>query len=125
MRVMFRRRQRERKLDVFFPAKKAQDVRRAMVGVQYIELFFPVVIKLSRHNKKTAYFPPEPKTDITAQPARQTTRTFFPVLKGAGLPIARQDSLDASCHHFCVIPGSTLPSLVLTAVIGTDCRHWY
>jgi hypothetical protein len=31
MRVMFRRRQRERKLDVFFSAKKAQDVRRAMV----------------------------------------------------------------------------------------------
>ena len=28
-------------------------------------LFFPVVIKLSRHNKKTAYFPPEPKTDTT------------------------------------------------------------
>ena len=38
---------------------------------------FPVVIKLSRHNKKTAYFPPEPKTDTTAQPARQTTVTFF------------------------------------------------
>ncbi len=29
---MFRRRQRERKLDVFFSAKKAQDVCRAMVG---------------------------------------------------------------------------------------------
>jgi hypothetical protein len=29
---MFRRRQRERKLDVFFSAKKAQDVRRAAVG---------------------------------------------------------------------------------------------
>jgi hypothetical protein len=30
-RVMFHRRQRERKLDVFFSAKKAQDVCRAMV----------------------------------------------------------------------------------------------
>ena len=40
-------------------------------------LFFPVVIKISRHNKKTANFPPEPKTDTTAQPARQTTVTFF------------------------------------------------
>jgi hypothetical protein len=29
---MFRQRQRERKLDVFFSAKKAQDVRRAMVN---------------------------------------------------------------------------------------------
>ncbi len=36
--------------------------------------FFPVVIKLSRRNKKTANFPPEPKTDT---PARQTTGTFF------------------------------------------------
>ena len=39
--------------------------------------FFPVVIKISRHNKKTANFPPEPKTDTTAQPARQTTVSFF------------------------------------------------
>jgi hypothetical protein len=31
MRVMFCRRQRERRLDVFFPAKKAQDVRRVVV----------------------------------------------------------------------------------------------
>ena len=65
-------------------------------------LFFPVVMKISRHNKKTANFPPtddciffsgrnqnfpplqknanfppEPKTNTTAQPARQTTVTFF------------------------------------------------
>ncbi len=39
--------------------------------------FFPVVIKLSRHNKKTAYFPPEPKTDTTAQPVRNT-KNYFP-----------------------------------------------
>ncbi len=32
---MFRRRQRERKLDVFFPAEKAQDVRRPGDGVPY------------------------------------------------------------------------------------------
>ena len=31
-------------------------------------------MKISRHNKKTANFPPEPKTD---KPARQTTGTFF------------------------------------------------
>jgi hypothetical protein len=31
---MFRRRQRERKLDVFFPAKKAQDVCRAITTSQ-------------------------------------------------------------------------------------------
>ncbi len=36
--------------------------------------FFPVVMKIFRHNKKTAIFPPEPKTDT---PARQTTGTFF------------------------------------------------
>jgi hypothetical protein len=34
-------------------------------------------MKLSRHNNKPAYFPPEPKTDTTAQPARQTTRTIL------------------------------------------------
>ena len=39
--------------------------------------FFPVVIKISRHYKKNANFPPEPKTDTTAQPARQTTVSFF------------------------------------------------
>jgi hypothetical protein len=32
MRAMFRWRQRERKLDLFFPAKKAQDVRRGEVS---------------------------------------------------------------------------------------------
>jgi hypothetical protein len=44
---------------------------------------------ISRQNQKTnttpqlygsttkIYFPPEPKTDTTAQPARQTTRTLF------------------------------------------------
>jgi hypothetical protein len=31
MRAMFCRQQRERKLDVFFPAKKAKDVCRAVV----------------------------------------------------------------------------------------------
>jgi hypothetical protein len=32
MRAMFCRRQRERILDLFFPAKKAQDVRQGEVG---------------------------------------------------------------------------------------------
>ena len=36
--------------------------------------FFPVVMKISRQNKKTANFPPERKTDT---PARQTTGTFL------------------------------------------------
>ena len=40
-------------------------------------LFFSGRNKLSRHNKKTANFPPEPKTDTTAQPARQTKVSFF------------------------------------------------
>ncbi len=40
-------------------------------------LFFPVVIKISRHYKKNANFPPEPKTNTTAQPTRQTTVSFF------------------------------------------------
>jgi hypothetical protein len=39
--------------------------------------FFPVVIKIYRHDKKNANFPPEPKTNTTAQPARQTTVSFF------------------------------------------------
>ncbi len=30
--------------------------------------------------------------------------SFITVLKGAGLPIARRDSPDASCHHSCIIP---------------------
>ena len=56
--------------------------------------FFPVVMKISRHNKKTANFPPEPKTDT---PARQTTGTFFPVVTiffpaaTKKLPISRQN----------------------------------
>jgi hypothetical protein len=36
---MSRPRQRERKLDVFFPTKKAQDVRRAVVnGTSFVPL---------------------------------------------------------------------------------------
>ncbi len=42
--------------------------------------FFPQREKYSKYivvcTTKT-YFPPEPRTDTTAQPARQTTRTFF------------------------------------------------
>ncbi len=34
-------------------------------------------MRISRHNKKSANFPPEPKTDTTAQLARQTTVSIF------------------------------------------------
>ena len=34
---------------------------------RWLYLFFPVVIKLSRHNKITANSPPEPKTDTIQQ----------------------------------------------------------
>ena len=43
--------------------------------------FFSGCNKTFPPQKKTAYFPPEPKTDTTAQPTRQTIRTyFFPVV---------------------------------------------
>ncbi len=48
MRVMFRRRQQERKVDVFFSTKKAQDVCRAVVDCTEKEMVgkqrrYPVV----------------------------------------------------------------------------------
>jgi hypothetical protein len=72
----------------FFPVSKTDTTAQPARQTTTIEIFFPVVIKLSRHNKKTAYFLPEPKTDTTAQPARQTTKTcFFPVV------------IKLSCHN--------------------------
>jgi hypothetical protein len=43
---MFCRRQRERKLHVFFPAKKTQDVRRAMVTGSLASIGIDIILVL-------------------------------------------------------------------------------
>jgi hypothetical protein len=50
---MFCRQQRERKLDVFFPPKKAQDVHRAMVPATIV--FFLAGTLFSTSRKKDLY----------------------------------------------------------------------
>ena len=57
----------------FPPQQKKLPISRQQTTVS----FFSVVIKISCHYKKNANFPPEPKTDTTAQPARQTTVSLF------------------------------------------------
>jgi hypothetical protein len=54
---MFRQRQRERKLDVFFFAKKAQDVRRAVVHGQAAPCLFSRQFLLSEKSLSA----PEPE----------------------------------------------------------------
>ena len=67
---------RDRRLYPFF---SGHNNHRAPARQTTVSFFFPDVMKISRHDKKTANFPSEPKTDTTAQPARQTT-VFFPVV---------------------------------------------
>ncbi len=60
-----------------------------------LELFFPVVIKLSRHNKKTADFPPEPITDTTAHvkrgqvPPAHAKRVFLTLCQSVRLSVRK------------------------------------
>ncbi len=71
--------------------------------------FFPVVIKLSRHNKKTAYFLPEPKSDTTAQPARQLTRTFIPVV----IKLSRHNKkTDTTAQLYCTLSTYVTPKTI-------------